>query len=285
LTSNGSPVIRAGELAREIAFLRDRGARFLTFGEIAHGVFPAPNEIAVAVCFDDCFAGNYAAGLPTLQELGVKATFFQTTGIVNAATLIWEHSLYWLTRNPDLAARFRRLAMAALPQDSRLRSLQGRPLVEYFREELGWPQCAEVLAIAETQLSASGELASVARSIYPSSEQLRQASRMGHEIASHGHQHLKRSNISSVQFETDLIQSKAVLIEVTGRAPCAYSYPFDSHLPEDGAVTALHFELAATVAKRAITRGADPMWMPRFTWPGPARNALRLRRWLLTGTI
>jgi hypothetical protein len=34
-----------------------------------------------------------------------------------------------------------------------------------------------------------------------------------------------------------------------------------------------------------ITPETDFYRVPRFTWPGPAKNRLRQRRWLLTGVI
>jgi peptidoglycan/xylan/chitin deacetylase (PgdA/CDA1 family) len=108
---------------------------------------------------------------------------------------------------------------------------------------------------------------------------------MGHEIGSHGHHHCKRANIADVEFEQELVTSRAALREILGEEPRSFSYPFDSHLPGDAGICRRYFLTAATVAKRRIERDTDPMWLPRFTWPGPARNSLRMRRWLLTGTI
>ena len=68
------------------------------------------------------------------------------------------------------------------------------------------------------------------------------------------------------------------------RAPIRY--PFSSHLPGDESICAKFFNMAALVERRErIAKDTDPYRIPRFTWPGPARNRLRQRRWLLSGTI
>jgi peptidoglycan/xylan/chitin deacetylase (PgdA/CDA1 family) len=86
-------------------------------------------------------------------------------------------------------------------------------------------------------------------------------------------------------FDRELRQSRATLEGILGEAPAAFSYPFNSYQPDDAAVTARYFGQAATVDARRIAPKTDPMWIPRFTWPGIPPNAFRWRRWLLTGRL
>jgi len=285
LRRGGSPAISPSGFRSELQFLREQRVRFLTFGQIAAGEYPSEDECGVALCFDDCFLNNYTCGLDLLEEFGIKATFFQTTAMVDAATLIWEHRLYWHTRDEAQAAAFRRLALETCTDTAGLAAMSSRELVEYLREQVQFDECARLLMLADSRLSSAAELASVARRIYPASDHLRRARQLGHEIGSHGHQHLKRVNISEAGFQRDLEQSGEMLTSILGAAPRCFSYPFDSHLAKDAEFVRRHFDVAATVGKRTFTRNTDPMWLPRFTWPGPAKNRLRLRRWLLTGTL
>ncbi len=269
----------------EMRYLVGRGARFFTFGQLARGEFPGADEIGVAVCFDDCFRNNYTVGLSILEDLGVRATFFQSTAMVDADDLIWEHRLYWHTRDDVHAAAFRQAALSEIGADSGLRALSADQLVAHLRESVAPEVCERVLAAVDTRSTDAGESAAVAQRLYPTADHLRHAHSLGHEIGSHGHRHYKRENISASLFEHELMVSSRSLQRILGEPPASFSYPFDSHLPADADVCRRYFSSAATVAKKRIQRDTDRMWMPRFTWPGPTRNAFRRRRWLLTGTI
>src|SRR6266404_4526519 len=100
LSRGGSPVISPSELEADLRFLKNSGARFLTFADLRCGTFPDPTEFGVIISFDDCFLDNYTHGLEVVESLRIKAVFFQTTGMIAPDCLIWEHALYWLTRNP-----------------------------------------------------------------------------------------------------------------------------------------------------------------------------------------
>jgi peptidoglycan/xylan/chitin deacetylase (PgdA/CDA1 family) len=284
LTAGGSPIISEDSLRDDISFFKRRGARFFTFAQLADGAYPEDDEVGVAICFDDCFLSNYTHGLAVLNALEVKATFFQATAMVDANSLLWEHQLYWHARQERQFGEFRRLALEIM-KDTSLSALADRRFIEHLRENIPFSECADLLRAAQHLSGGAEAMAEAARLIYPSSGNLRQAFSQGHDLACHGHRHLKRSSITAAEFESELSQSRAALQQITGVPPVAFSYPFDSYFPEDDAITRRHFKIAATVAKRMILRNADPMWIPRFTWPGPPRNGLRLRRWLLTGTI
>jgi peptidoglycan/xylan/chitin deacetylase (PgdA/CDA1 family) len=285
LARGGAPVTHPAVFREEMRFLVDRGVRFFTFGQLARGEFPGAGEVGVAVCFDDCFRNNYAGGLAILEELGVRATFFQSTAMVDADDLLWEHRLYWHTRDDAHAAAFRQVALSAMAHDARLQALSADRLVVHLREATAPEACERVLAAADAGAADANESMAVARLIYPTAAQLRHAQSLGHEIGSHGHRHYKRASISASLFEYELMVSSELLQRILGVPPTSFSYPFDSHLPADADVCRKYFSVAATVAKQRITRDTDRMWMPRFTWPGPTRNPFRRRRWLLTGTI
>lgn len=280
LTRGGSPVIRARQLERELGALARLGARFGTFADLRDGWFPGPREIGVIVSFDDGFRSTYEAGLEVLQRVGVPAVFFQTSGLVSTRELIWEHALYWFTRDARAQARFAELARGwPAATASPAGAAAG------LAERLSGPRIEELLVEARASLGDAAEERALAARAYPSAELVLRARDLGHEIGSHGHAHYRRATLDDAAFEADLARSVRTLTDLLGAPPAAYSYPFDSHRPGDEAIVGRYFRQAATVAKRPIERHTDPLWIPRFTWPGHPRNALRERRWLLTGTI
>lgn len=283
LTRGGSPVTRPEQLRRELGFLQGLGVRFGTFEELRRGWFPAADEIGVIVSFDDCFRCNYANGLAVLDELGIRAVFFQTSGMVAGETLLWEHALYWYTRDTRRAERFAALVEEHRPGLASRRA--GAGLADHLRETAPGPVVEDLVERAGEVFGDREEVAAAATRIYPERSQVRRAREGGHEIGSHGHRHYKRANVDDATFEADLARSKVVLEDLLGSPPMAFSYPFNSYLPGDDAIVGRYFEQAITVDKRRIERGTDPLWLPRFTWPGPPRSRLRERRWLLTGWV
>jgi len=284
LTRGGSPNISAAELGSDLAFFKTQCARFFTFADLIDGQFPEKNEIGIAVCFDDCFANNYVEGAAVLNKLSVPATFFQTTALVDATDLLWEHKLYWYTRSDEMTARFVTLAADCLAKPEYL-SYGASELVKTLREGVPFVDCQRVINAADERLSSLAERAAIAALIYPSTVQVRSAAHNGHEIASHGHQHFFRASVTRTEFSDDLKRSAQILADITGTDPKTYSFPFDNWTSDDQSTVLEVFKAASTVSKQPILRDGRRTLLPRFTWPGAARNAFRHRRWLVTGMI
>jgi len=284
LVRGGSPSISVPELRADLAFFKKQGARFFTFADLIAGRFPEQDEIGVAVCFDDCFLNNYREGLSVLEEQAVTATFFQTTALVDATDLLWEHKLYWYTRNETVSAQFASLAANCLSAPEYV-TYPTSELLHLLRERIPFAECKRVLSAADEILSTPDERAQVAAQIYPSAAMVRSAANRGHEIASHGHQHLFRASVTAAEFADDLLRSAQILAEIVRSRPTTYSFPFDNWAAGDEAAVLRVFDAASTVSKKPILKVDDKSLFPRFTWPGAAPNSHRHRRWLVTGTI
>jgi peptidoglycan/xylan/chitin deacetylase (PgdA/CDA1 family) len=278
----GVPPIRPAELATELGVLQRRGVRFLTFADLRQGRFPAPGEVGVIVSFDDGLRCNYEEGLAVLEDLGIPGVLFQSSGMLAGGPLVWEHALYWYGAHPTFAGPLEDLAhrRLGLPQD-----LAGEALITTLRDRTPVARVRELLAALAERFDTGAELAALAARIYPEPAHLRRARDAGHEVGSHGDQHVPRANVTPAEFEAELSRSLAVLGEVLGEAPSAFSYPFNSHLPGDEAICGRHVLQVATVDAALITPATPALAMPRFTWPGPHPNLLRRRRWLCTGTL
>lgn len=284
LERGGTPVIRPEQLGREISFLKEQGAQFYTFADLRAGRFPGADEFGVVLTFDDGFRDNYTTGLEVLESSGVKAVFFQASGMVGAQALIPEHALYWYADNPATSRRLGQLAgEAGWPGaegavEHELIGLVGRWLREVQADSL-------VMVVARMREHEQDEERELAAALYPTEEDLLRAARAGHEIGSHGDAHLPRSVLDAETFEQELVRSRERVAEITGTPPVSFSYPFNDYWPGDREICARHFEQVATVDGLLIGRESDPLALPRFSWPGAARNGLRFRRWLLTGKI
>ena len=320
LAWGGSPVITQEDLYRELACLRDAGVRFLVFGDLLRGEFPGLDEVGVIVSFDDGFRDVYGAGLAILDRLDIKGTVFQTTAMIQgvgsltagpplrrAGTcqgrqdqqkaahlsgprgngenlgLIWEHELYWYAYHPEPFAHLQKLAtemLAGCPA-----GLNNKGLVDWLRDNVSPPRIEVLLARVRHDLGTAESAAELGVDLYPNVADIQAAARRGHEIGSHGHRHYPRERITTPLFEEELQTSAAILEATLGRRATCFSYPFNSFLPGDEAIAARYYNQVATVEGRPITPGDDRLRLPRCTWPGQQPNALRRRRWLLTGRV
>ena len=123
----GVPPMMPADLGHELAFLKSQGADFLTFSDLRRGHFPGRDQFGVIVSFDDCLADTYRQATGVLEWLGIPGVLFQTTGLLDAPTLIWEHSLYWHAHHPEHSQALSQLAHERIPAS---RGLEGDALVK-----------------------------------------------------------------------------------------------------------------------------------------------------------
>ena len=278
----GVPPIPPRTLLNELSFLKKQGAHFLTFSDLRHGYFPRRNQFGVIVSFDDCLRDMYTSATGVLEGLEICGVLFQSTALIDAPSLIWEHSLYWHAHDPEFAQSLETLAHERLPAS---RGLVGDALVAHLRQAEPMAAVEELLAEATARAGAGEELARLARELYPSAVDLQATRRAGHEIGSHGHHHYPRQCLDHEAFEAELIRSRQEIERVMGKAPRAFSYPFNSYQSGDAELCSRHYVQVATVDAQPITLDTPSLAIPRFTWPGPLRNQLHFRRWLWTGHL
>jgi peptidoglycan/xylan/chitin deacetylase (PgdA/CDA1 family) len=281
----GIPVISPHDLEFELRFLAKQGAIFLTFSDLRDGLFPDSSDFGVIISFDDCFLDNYTDGLEVLENLGIKGVFLQSTAMVDATDLIWEHALYWFNRNEKVKRDFAALSHRVLGIIPEIAERSGDELIVFLREHILSTLVEKLLSAAKEEYQSYDEFCEIAHDIYATSDNIKRVIALGHEVGSHGHRHYKRENIDVTIFEQELLESICVLEKIVGEKPKVFSYPFNSYHQGDERICAKHFLQVATVDRFFIDRETDPLWMPRFSWPGPAKNRFRQRRWLFTGKV
>jgi len=285
LTRGGSPVIPPDAFAKEMLFFIKIGAKFFTFKQLMEGKFPKPDECGFIISFDDCFLDNYTNGLEVLERLGIKAVFFQTTALVDAKDLLWEHAIYWHMRDEKHTGEFKELAYRIFQMDPKAKNFAPREFINHLISKLSLSQIEVLLNEAKNYFHTEQELRALAKRIYPNAGHLREAHALGHEIGSHGHRHLWRPWMDGRAFEDELDTSSRTLEHILKEKPLSFSYPFNGYIEADEQLCAKYFSYVATVNCGRIDECSNRRSLPRFSWPGFTNNPLKQRRWLLTGTF
>jgi len=280
LDTGGVPRITPENLQLELGFLADLGARFLTYRDLREGNFPASHEIGIIVTFDDGFRDSYQLGLPVVEALGGRAVVFQCTAMLDAHQGLPEHRLYHglFKGNPEERQENRRILIRNLTKVT-TSDITDSELLKVALMKAPFRILSESLDAMLSDYSLNLEL------LYPDNELLQQSASAGHEIGSHGHQHLHRATLSDAEFESELTQSVGALETVLGGSPKAFSYPFGALVAGDAERCSRYFKQLATCERSFISRSTPPLQLGRFSWPGTAPNHFRLRRWLLTGGV
>ncbi len=283
LAEGGVPVIDPVDLKADILFLKNKGFRFITFEDMRNEGGLDPARPHVILSFDDCYKDAFHNGGAVLNETGVKAVFFQSTGMVDAKGLVWEHEIFWYCREESLRQRFTELAHRVLKDDNELSKTQGWDLAGHLIGHVDFELVQKVLEAAREEFGAAG-VQELVDKLYVTPKDVQAATRAGHEIASHGHAHLRRSRISAQLFEQDLVFSIEKLREWTGRDPLSYAYPYGDYVESDGSVCAKYFRHVVKTEPGIIDSQSDPFCLPRSYWARTQKSALQRKRWLLTGT-
>lgn len=282
LERQGLPVISKSDLRRDIRFLKQQGFQFITFEDIRANKGLNPSQPSVILSFDDGYKDLYTHAREILESEGVRGVFFQSTSIVDSEELLWAHAIFWYCRDKKNLQLLTHLAKNIYPEEIEAAEKKGIKLSFFLIEQFPFMRSQHLVREMRKIAGIEDEKALAAR-LYPSHADLKEASAFGHEIASHGHRHFKRSAVSKDLFEEDLKISIQKIKEWTGKTPRSYAYPHGNCSASDRWVVAKYFSHVVTVKKGLITAKSNPLELPRFYWSGKAKNELRRKRWLLTG--
>ena len=182
---------------------------------------PITDRLAL-ITFDDGYQDNYSIALPILQDAGISATFFITTGLVGRDCLSWWDEFAWHVRRRvggtiELEAwrESYKITGADIRQDVRnvLNLVKSTPvLVELQIEELrGKYGHVDRSAIEQCALM--------------NWEQVRTLAAAGMSIGAHSHSHEQFSNLTALQLQSELETSKRILEDKLGIEIRSLSYP------------------------------------------------------------
>ncbi len=184
-------------------------------------------RLLATVTIDDGYKDLFELAFPLLQELGIRATVFVTTGFVDRKLFLW----------PD---RIRAL-LNATPDGTY--ALKGHwegiqiSLGSYAQRESAWRKLASQLVFVSTA-TRDGAISELAASVNICAEDvdmrpfeamtwadLREIGRAGFEIADHSYAHACLPTMSDDEIRSDLATSKSMLMNMTGARVRSFAFP------------------------------------------------------------
>lgn len=225
---------------------------------------------SVVVTFDDGYADNVREALPILEEVGVPATFFVSTGNLGSNREFWwddleriilaereYHSSFelrdqylgktWPTRNyAERDAMYQEMHILIKPLDVARRD-------DWLRQLRAWGGLAEEGRSTHSAMTIN-ELQKLAESVVTT-------------IGAHTVSHTPLAMLSSDEQQQEIVESRRQLEELTGREVTVFSYPFGGKDDYTGKTVRLcqkaGFVKAASNFPGQVHRWSDPYQLPR----------------------
>ena len=229
-----------------------------------------------AVTFDDGYEDNLLLAAPVLKRLGVPATVFLSTGMIDTDQRFWWEILGAMlreTQRPKLEVKQIRspifesdmlpseLSIEGHPERSRAHWLISELLMETPDEEVmpALERLAEVLGVSLRQRGRDYGLLTW--------KQVRELQEYGFEIGAHGHCHLNLGQASRESVHAEVVESvKAIRGEIGGEVRTfAYPYGRSVHrsLVAAEEIQKLGFDAVFTTDLGVFVAGSDRFAIPR----------------------
>jgi len=227
-------------------------------------------EPAVVVTFDDGYADNILEALPILEEVGVPATFFVSTGHIGTYKEFWWHRLEaMLLRDGEFPSGFtlddarygRTWNTGSSEQRKALyNTLSGLMLKTAPEQREDW------LNQLKKWSGPGNEVKNIHRSMSRAEIKTLAASPWA-TIGAHTVTHSVLSALSEEQQRKEIFTSKKDLEEMAGKEITTFSYPFGRKIDYDRISVRLcreaGFVKAASNFPGQIHRWTDPFQLPR----------------------
>ena len=220
---------------------------------------------ALAITFDDGYADNESLAAPILQQLGLTATFFVSTGFLGVGCM-WNDRVIEAIRTSDAPAidltpvglARQPLASIAERRAAILAVLAGIKHLEPKRRQ----------AIVQHVVDATGGRPSPALMMQAS--QVRSLRALGMEIGAHTVTHPILTRLSPAAARDEISYSKRELEQILGEPVSLFAYPNgqpgQDYAAEHAAMAReCGFGAAVSTAWGAATSRSDRFQLPRFT--------------------
>ncbi len=241
--------------------------RVMTLGEaIDHLVRDTLPPRSLVITFDDGYADNADVALPILQRLGLRATFFISTGFLDGGRM-WNDSVIECVRasskeSIDLAAfGLARQSLRTIEDrrhciDALLPRIKYLPLQERADEVLGLQHLCGVGSLPDDLMMSTSQLQSLHRA--------------GMEIGAHTVNHPILKSVSATEAEREIGDGRHALESILDTSVDVFAYP-NGKLGQDydfsnvEIVRKQGFRGAVSTEPGVARAGSDLFQLPRFS--------------------
>ncbi len=232
-------------------------------GLLALGRLPAR---ALAITFDDGYADNHDIAAPILQEMGLPATVFVTSGCLDGGRM-WNDCVIECLRRTSLSSVD--LAFLDLPPAPLGRASERRAAIDRILPAVKYRHPTERRRLIGELHRACGRPC-LPTDLMMTREQVRSLATMGLAIGAHTVNHPILQALDDAEAQREIGDGKAELERIIGRPVTLFAYP--NGRPETdygprhvGLVRALGFAAAVTTAIGHNSPGADLFQLRRFS--------------------
>lgn len=244
---------------------------------------------AVAITFDDGYADNFQNAKPILEKYGIPATFFITTGAIDAHKEFWWDEIGRITLAAKTLPATFQLTIGKTEYRWQVDSKNQEQLTESQAETVGIPENNAILSRIRlhyalwqilSRLSVEEKWV-VLRQIaewagqppdpradhlaMTSEELISLANSKLFEIGAHTVNHPMLSRLPLEHQEEEIIKSKQDLEEKLTQPITSFAYPHGDYSEETIKILKqCKFKNACVVKTERISRNSDPFRLPRF---------------------
>jgi len=212
---------------------------------------------SIVVTFDDGYANNLTEAVPLLEKYDVPATIFVTTGYLGRADEFWSDELERLVLHPGRLPERLRLRINGHSPEWQLRETRSYQAADFarhrrwnawepgepserhrlfrdlYREMQPLPQREQQRVLNELRVQvADHEMARPLNRFLTPAEVATLAQHKLIEIGSHTVSHPLLSQLSTVEQECEIHESRLTLEEITGHPVTSLAYPYGRYAPE-----------------------------------------------------
>lgn len=240
------------------------------------GEVRAPSTaLRVAVTFDDGYVDNATVAAPLLEQAGLPATYFITTGRLGGQRFWWDrlaHAVVGGAPLPDGAD----LDLGGRPVWVSLQDEQAREAsLRFLHRRLRPLPPDELLDAVDGVMTALGAPEPPQDERSMAVEQLRELATMTHaEIGGHTRTHLALAGQDPGLQREEVVGSVQDVEQLIELPVTTFAYPFGTRGAVGDLAPSLAREAGATLAcstdPGAVTPDSDPHWLPRLNvqdWP------------------
>jgi peptidoglycan/xylan/chitin deacetylase (PgdA/CDA1 family) len=233
----------------------------------------APPPRSVVLTFDDGFADNYLVAAPILDEFGIKASFFLTTGLIGTAGVPWFCATQWMFDHATASTWTE-------PTFGRRWTLSDGKSRTAARYDANLVCAAATLAqrtayLAELQQQLASPLMPLDAPLMLDWRQARALLDAGHQVDSHTVSHPNMALLSRSDAQWEASESRSTLRSELGAGGSVFCYPNPFGQPNVNTLTrevlrAAGYSAALLVQPGTIDGGTDRLSLPRIASPADA---------------